>query len=82
MLSGAKYGKYAQIWSKPWQKVKSIIYEVLCISSDLIKLYLILSGKPLKKCFARRRQDGENVLASEHQFNLLEMILMKFSVRN
>ena len=28
-------------------------------------------------------QDGENVLASEHQFYLLEMLLMKFcSVRN
>ena len=59
-------------------KNKNIFHEVLCTSSDIIRVYNISDflRQPVKKSFllageCRMVKDGENVLAGEHQFNLL-----------
>ena len=83
--------KYGQKHAK---NLKNIFIEVLCTSSDFIRFYLIFWSNPSKKVLLAGEhrmvedgggwwQGGENVLAGEHQFYLLEMLLMKFcSVRN
>ena len=73
-------------------KSKNSIYFIKFYVLHLIQLDFtsFLSQTVQKNCARRRsqdggvwRQDGENVLAGEHRFYLLEMLLMKFcSVRN